>query len=78
MRNFESHYNAISQQIKDLTKQQKEEIKKLKKRKNLDSDNESCDQLSISIDDELEKIKSKYKIPMNTWIVKPGENTNRG
>jgi hypothetical protein len=27
---------------------------------------------------DIKQIKDKYKIPLNTWIVKPGENTNRG
>jgi hypothetical protein len=31
-------------------------------------------------DDEeaIEKIKKKFRAPQNTWIIKPGENTNRG
>ena len=29
-------------------------------------------------DDKLAKIRTKYPIPRNTWIVKPGENSNRG
>ena len=29
-------------------------------------------------DDKLQKIRVKYPIPRNTWIVKPGENSNRG
>ena len=24
------------------------------------------------------KIKNKWKSPQNTWIIKPGENSNRG
>lgn len=27
---------------------------------------------------EVEAIKLKFRTPLNTWIVKPGENTNRG
>ena len=29
-------------------------------------------------DEEIRQIKKKYRVPMNTWIIKPGENTNRG
>ena len=27
---------------------------------------------------ELEEIKKSIRVPKNTWIIKPGENTNRG
>ena len=27
---------------------------------------------------EIQKIREIYKVPLNTWILKPGENTNRG
>jgi hypothetical protein len=26
----------------------------------------------------MKQIKKRFRIPMNTWILKPGENTNRG
>jgi len=29
-------------------------------------------------DDEIKAIKKRIPVPMNTWIVKPGENSNRG
>ena len=29
-------------------------------------------------DDEMREIKKQYPVPLNTWIVKPGENSNRG
>ena len=29
-------------------------------------------------DDEVRRIKKKYKVQKNIWIIKPGENTNRG
>ena len=29
-------------------------------------------------DEELINIRRRYPIPRNTWIVKPGENSNRG
>ena len=29
-------------------------------------------------DDEMRAIRDKYPVPINTWIVKPGENSNRG
>lgn len=29
-------------------------------------------------DEEIQSIKKTYPVPLNTWIIKPGENTNRG
>lgn len=29
-------------------------------------------------DSEIRKIRKQYPVPRNTWIVKPGENSNRG
>ena len=29
-------------------------------------------------DEEIRAIRKKYPVPRNTWIVKPGENSNRG
>lgn len=29
-------------------------------------------------DDEMREIRIKHPVPLNTWIVKPGENSNRG
>ena len=26
----------------------------------------------------IKEIKKKYRVPKNVWIIKPGENTNRG
>ena len=39
-----------------------------------DSENESF----IEQDEGIKEIKRKYRVPKNIWIVKPGENTNRG
>jgi hypothetical protein len=32
----------------------------------------------LSANQELKLIQEKYRVPLNTWIIKPGENTNRG
>ena len=29
-------------------------------------------------DEIVKEIKRRYKVPKNVWIIKPGENTNRG
>jgi hypothetical protein len=29
-------------------------------------------------DEIMQEIKKKYKMEKNVWIIKPGENTNRG
>ena len=33
---------------------------------------------SDEYEEAIEKIRKKYRAPQNTWIIKPGENTNRG
>ena len=40
----------------------------------------SEEEASESEDEEeiYEKIKRKHRVAENTWIIKPGENTNRG
>jgi len=32
----------------------------------------------LSANQELKLIQEKYRVPLNIWIIKPGENTNRG
>ncbi len=32
----------------------------------------------IEQDESIKEIKRKYRVPKNVWIIKPGENTNRG
>jgi Tubulin-tyrosine ligase family len=36
------------------------------------------DEYDFEQDDIVKEIKRRYKVPKNVWIVKPGENTNRG
>lgn len=48
-----------------------------------DSDDEHCNEPDPFWpedyeDDEIREIRKKHPIPLNTWIVKPGENSNRG
>lgn len=33
---------------------------------------------AIEIDEKIKEIRKKYPVEKNIWIVKPGENTNRG
>jgi len=58
-------------------KEQRKEVKKLVK-----SEPSSSDDETISSDDtdseEEESEDDEFKIPKNMWIIKPGENTNRG
>ncbi len=35
-------------------------------------------QNELDQDEIIKEIKRRYKVPKNVWIVKPGENTNRG
>ena len=44
-----------------------------------DSDyDDEYDGYSDCDDEEIAAIKKKWRVPMNSWIVKPGENSNRG
>ena len=55
--------NRKGQQVREQQKPQEEDY---------GSEVESDDE------DAIEKIKQKHRAPQNTWIIKPGENTNRG
>jgi hypothetical protein len=67
-----------------------EEIKNLKQQKILDKgkklsaikENESCEDSKEEEEESLisaiKYIKLKYRSPLNTWILKPGEDSNRG
>lgn len=56
----------------------KNNIKNSKKHKNTSNDSDYEDDSFELDDDEIKKIKKKWPIPVNSWIIKPGENTNRG
>jgi hypothetical protein len=85
---FEKYYNSIKEKAKEMQKLQQSEIKKYMKSskgktpkrkrfvptKGSDEDSEN----SGDVDDEIGRIRKKHRIPLNTWIIKPGENTNRG
>ena len=43
-----------------------------------DEDTETTNDSTIADDEELKSIKRRFRVPKNVWIVKPGENTNRG
>ena len=63
-------------------------LKKKAKRERSESSIDSVDRNTDEIEDEffgknyedeqIKAIRRKYPIPRNTWIVKPGENSNRG
>ena len=52
--------------------------KNTKKHKNTSIDSDYEDDSFELDDDEIKKIKKQWPIPVNSWIVKPGENSNRG
>lgn len=78
---FEQEWLRIDNEIKAMTTKQNQEIskilKKSRKQRQESSDEYESDDFGGN-DEEIKKIKEKYKIPLNTWIIKPGENTNRG
>lgn len=44
-----------------------------------DEDSEKTDEDNPAESDEtIKEIKRNFRVPRNVWIIKPGENTNRG
>ena len=43
-----------------------------------EDDDDEGDELGIEKDEVIREIKKQYKVHRNIWIIKPGENTNRG
>ena len=39
---------------------------------------DSYNDINNEPDEIMREIKKKYRMPRNVWIIKPGENTNRG
>ena len=84
---FLEAYNLIAQDIRarEIEKEQilmkrREEQKKAKKDEGGASESEYEDEEDEESDEEDEEdpYDDEFKIPKNIWIVKPGENTNRG
>ena len=77
-RKFVSYYNDLEYKIKRSDEMTKKAIKQYYKDKqkkhsvDYESDYESDEE------EEIQAIRRKYRAPKNTWIIKPGENTNRG
>ena len=61
----------MNKKLKEKIKQHK--IQRFKNRVQIDSDDSY-----ESDDSDVQEIRRKAKVPKNTWIIKPGENTNRG
>ena len=62
-----------------MEKEERIAIQKIK-RKRAAKNNEEDEELSQddSDDAEIQEFKIRNRIPKNSWIIKPGENTNRG
>lgn len=84
-RKFANCFNQVEQRFKQSEKQIKEAIKQhnsdrkattAKTKKGQEEEYGS----EVDTDDEeaIEKIKKKLRAPHSTWIIKPGENSNRG
>ena len=74
-------------QIKEKDQQQRRTLKHIqlvkkptiKKRTYEEEESEYSDNDFENEPDEImREIKKKYRMPKNVWIIKPGENTNRG
>lgn len=78
---FNNYYNALDQRAKKADQQIKAAIKQYyldKKKKPKAGDEEYDEEVDSDDEEAISKIKRKYRSPQNTWIIKPGENTNRG
>ncbi len=79
---FTTYCTQLETKIKNLELKQQRAIQDLRKKlglnagKSAGSDYEDDDALEHKEITELKK--QMGKIPKNTWIIKPGENTNRG
>ena len=80
---FVQYFNRIEQTSKQSDKQIRAAIKQYyadkkdaKHKKAHDDDYDS--EVDEDDEDAIDKIRKKYRSPQNTWIIKPGENTNRG
>ena len=62
-----------------MEKEERLAIQKIK-RKRAAKNNEEDEDISQddSDDAEIKEYKIRNRIPKNSWIIKPGENTNRG
>ena len=62
-----------------MEKEERVAIQKIK-RKRAAKNNEEDEDISQddSDDAEIKEYKIRNRIPKNSWIIKPGENTNRG
>lgn len=62
-----------------MEKEERIAIQKIK-RKRAAKNNEEDEDISQddSDDAEIKEYKIRNRIPKNSWIIKPGENTNRG
>lgn len=81
-RKFSNYYNALEQKVKQSETQIKTAIKQYQTDKKEAAKKPKSDEYDSEIDsddeDVIEKIRKKYRTPLNTWIIKPGENSNRG
>ena len=85
----EAHFKQSEKQIKQAIKDYQTERKNAKtlaqeskkaagEKKGAKDDDYGSEVDSDEYEDAVEKIRKKYRAPQNTWIIKPGENTNRG
>ena len=86
---FEQHYNATRNRIVEVKRQLELELqnhykkraaegKAKPKRKRVENEYGDESDPEYEDDEEVKAIRKKYKVPCNAWIVKPGEDTNRG
>lgn len=79
-RKFVSYYNDLEYKIKRSEEMTKKAIKQYykDKQKTKQTTVDYSSDYDSDEEEEIQAIRKKYQAPKNTWIIKPGENTNRG
>ena len=75
---LENKYKNAESQIKAAIKQYHADKKDAKNNKKNGGEDEYGSEYDSDDEEAIERIRKKYRSPQNTWIIKPGENTNRG
>ena len=75
---FEQSAKAAKEATKKALKQYRDEIKSKGKKKKAVQYEYGTEEESEEEEEAIQQIRRAHRAPQNTWIIKPGENTNRG
>lgn len=78
IREFKQAKTAELYKLKKSKRKNNKRSKAVKNDEYDDEDDYSDDDVNSPYYEGIRRIKRKVKVPTNSWIIKPGENTNRG